>query len=308
MSIVSNQRYRILIVDDEAINIQVLYQILKQDYSVFMASNGQQAIEFCNNQLPDLILLDIVMPNLDGYEVCRRLKKNQLTQNIPVIFITAQHSVDAETKGLEAGAVDFISKPISPAIVKARVKTHLTLKRQTDLLRELAFIDGLTGVANRRFFDEALQTEWRQCRRQQTPLALVMIDIDYFKYYNDHHGHQAGDECLRAVAHALKEQMMRPHDLIARYGGEEFACLLPDTDVLGAWHKAEQLRAAVEQLAIPHPVGEQAFLSLSCGAAALIPHSFNSPQELISSADAMLYSAKHAGRNRSCAATIGSHS
>jgi len=227
-------RPRLLVVDDQPANIQVLYQILSSDYQVFMATSGAQALALCAARQPDLVLLDLIMPDMDGYQVCQRLKEDAVTRDIPVIFITAQTDESAEEMGFDLGAVDFISKPINPRIVKARVKTHLMLKAQSDLLRSWAYLDGLTGVHNRRFFDERVNAEMGRAIRNQTPLSLVMLDVDFFKRFNDHYGHQAGDDCLRRVAGTLKNSLMRGGDHVARYGGEEFVCLLPDTDFAGA--------------------------------------------------------------------------
>jgi diguanylate cyclase (GGDEF)-like protein len=296
---------RLLVVDDQPINIQALYQIFHGDHEVFMATNGQQALEFCQQDPPDLILLDVMMPNMDGLEVCRRLKAHSLTREVPVIFVTAQESPDEETRALEAGAVDFITKPVNPAVVRARVRTHLTLKRQADLLRSLAFVDGLTGVANRRRFDDSLQREWRRSRRNGASLALLLIDVDHFKQFNDCYGHLVGDSCLQAVAGALKANMGRPHDLAARYGGEEFACLLPETHLAGALAKAEELRQAVQALNIPHALSSIAtVVTISIGVAAVVPMMNLSPDQLLSAADEQLYKAKHSGRNRVCGVDI----
>ena len=211
------ERPRLLVVDDQPTNIQVLYQIFQADHEVFMARDGEQALAFCrNNPPPDLVLLDVVMPEMDGIEVCRQLKADPVLADIPVIFVTACSEPADETRALESGGVDFITKPVNPAVVRARVKTHLTLKAQGDVLRSLVFVDGLTGVANRRRFDEALQIEWRRCQRKGAPLALLMMDIDHFKRYNDRYGHQTGDACLQQVAATLKAGLQRGHDLVAR--------------------------------------------------------------------------------------------
>lgn len=294
------ERPRLLIVDDQPINIQTLYQTFQADHEVFMATGGQQALDFCRNNLPpDLILLDVVMPGMGGREVCRRLKADPALTNIPVIFVTANSEPAEETRALEAGGVDFIAKPVNPAVVRARVKTHLTLKAQADLLRSLVFVDGLTGVANRRCFDEALQAEWRRCRRNGTPLTLLMIDIDHFKRYNDRYGHQTGDACLQKVAATLRKGLNRSHDLVARYGGEEFACLMPECDHPAGQAKAEELRAAVQALGIPHddsPTANQ--VTLSIGSAMMRPDNTRTADTLVAVADAALYQAKHSGRNR----------
>ncbi len=294
------ERPRLLIVDDQPINIQTLYQIFHADHEVFVATSGQLALDFCRNEPPpDLVLLDVVMPGMDGFEVCRQLKAESDLANIPVIFVTANSDPENETYALEAGGVDFIAKPVNPAVVRARVKTHLTLKAQTDLLRSLVFIDGLTGVANRRRFDEALLAEWRRCRRNGTPLTLLMLDIDHFKRYNDRYGHPSGDVCLRKVAAVLNSGMKRSHDLVARYGGEEFACLMPECDQPVGQAKAEALRAAVEALAIPHDDSPTASLvTLSVGSAVIWPDDSKTPDALVAAADAALYQAKLGGRNR----------
>ena len=295
----TESRPRLLLVDDQHINIQELYEIFRHDHEVFIATSGVQALELCLANPPDLILLDIVMPGMDGLKVCRRLKAEQRTKNIPVIFVTAQDNPEDETRGLDAGAVDFISKPFNHTVVRARVQTHLTLKAQSDLLRSMAFIDGLTGVANRRRFDEALETEWRHCRRHGIPLALFLIDIDHFKKYNDTYGHLDGDNCLKIVATALKKQLRRPHDLLARYGGEEFGCLLPGIDMEGALHKARAILQAVRDLRIPHVSSDTApHITISLGMAATIPDHEHPAGRLVSLADARLYQAKQQGRDR----------
>ena len=298
-------RPKILVVDDIPSNVHVLSRILKDDYDIYFATDGMKALDLVQARLPDLVLLDIMMPGMDGYEVCRRIKTDPTTRDIPVIFISAKSEVEDETYGLEVGAIDFITKPISPPIVKARVRNHLLLKRQADLLRALSFIDGLTGIANRRRFDEALLREWRRCARSHLPLSLVMLDVDHFKAYNDHYGHQAGDECLRAVATLLDEQMKRPGDLVARYGGEEFICLLPETDVDGATRVAERLREAVAGQQLPHalsPVG--GYVTISLGVASAMPLGEAPPDGLTQLADRLLYEAKRAGRNRVCSGGI----
>ena len=220
----------VLVVDDEPINIQALYQVFAADCQVLMATHGEQALALCRERHPDLVLLDVLMPGLDGLEVCRLLQAESATQDIPVIFVTARSDPDAETRGLEAGAVDFIAKPFNPTIVRARVRTHLTLKLQSDLLRQMVFIDGLTAVHNRRFFDDRLEAEWGRAMRNRSSLSLLMIDVDHFKAFNDRHGHQGGDQRLRVVADVLRRCIRRSSDIIARYGGEEFACILPESD------------------------------------------------------------------------------
>lgn len=292
---------KLLLVDDQPVNIQTLYQIFADDHEVFMATSGEQALVLCRDKQPDLVLLDVIMPGMDGLETCQRLKEDDDTADIPVIFVTSQNSPEEETHGLEVGAVDFISKPVNPAVVRARVKTQLTLKAQTDALRMLASLDGLTGVPNRRIFDERLDAEWRACRRSGSPLSLLMVDVDHFKLYNDHYGHLDGDQCLKAVASALASSVERGRDMLARFGGEEFVCLLPDTDLEGAKHIAEKLRQAVEGLAIPHVESKTAAtVTVSLGVATTAQCDALEPPDLLIVADEQLYLAKKSGRNRVC--------
>ena len=290
-------RARLLVVDDQPINIQVMNQIFAEQYQVFMATSGQQALDFCHRTPPDLVLLDIVMPGMDGYEVCTALKAAPDTCDIPVIFVTAHTDATQETRGLEVGAVDFISKPVNPAVVRARVKTQLILKCQSDLMRRLVFLDGLTGVFNRRYFDQQLATEMARALRAQKPLALIMLDVDFFKRFNDHYGHQAGDDCLRQVAQTLKASLRRPADLVARYGGEEFACVLPETEFEQAMTMARELEADVRQKAIAHIHSDVApVITVSLGVAGFTASASGDATALLALADAQLYLAKASGR------------
>ena len=292
-------------VDDQPVNVQALYQTFAADHQVLMATSGEQALLLCATRQPDLVLLDVVMGDMDGLTVCRKLKANPATCDIPVIFVTAHHDEAAETRGLEAGAVDFISKPINPAIVRARVKTHLTLKAQADQLRQWVYIDGLTGVHNRRHFDERLLMEYSRAQRQHAALSVLLIDVDHFKHYNDHYGHQAGDHCLRQIANTLKAQLGRSTDLVARYGGEEFVCLLPDTELASAMMLARQIGAAVQAQAIAHQASPVAdVVTISVGACSKPAGLDSDAQQLLRGADAQLYAAKAQGRNRACGAAI----
>jgi len=299
------RRPKLLVVDDQPINIQALYQVFSQDHQVFMATSGEQALAMCAAKQPDLVLLDVVMPGLDGHEVCRRLKADAATRDIPVIFVTAHSDEEAETRGLDAGAVDFISKPINPRIVRARVKSHLMLKAQSDLLRHWVYVDGLTGVHNRRYFDERLRSEWGRAVRNSALLSVVLIDVDFFKRYNDRYGHQAGDDCLRRVAATLKSGLRRPGDLIARYGGEEFACLLPDTGLSGALQLAGQLGELVHERHIEHADSAVApVVTVSQGVCCKTAEAAGSAEALLREADAQLYAAKAQGRHRACGSEL----
>jgi len=297
MSQANLPKRRLLLVDDQPINIQALHQLFAADHQVFMATSGAQALKVCAEMQPDLVLLDVQMPGMDGHEVCRRMQADPALRDIPVIFVTAHSEAEAETQGLALGAVDFISKPFNPAVVRARVKTHLTLKAQSDLLRQLAYLDGLTGVYNRRHFDTQLPIEYQRCIRSGGSLAVLLVDVDHFKRYNDCYGHLAGDDCLRRVAQTLAETLRRPGDLMCRYGGEEFVCLLPDTDLAGAVTVAESLVSRVSALALPHAQSELGqIVSVSVGGAASHPVPGGEPALLLSSADQQLYAAKQAGR------------
>lgn len=299
-------RSRILVVDDDPSTVELLEIFLRDEYDVSVATHGEQAIELCRERLPDLILLDVMMPGPDGYEVCRRLKSDPATREAPIIFVTARDEVEEEIKGLEAGAVDFLTKPVHRAIVRARVRTHVLLKQQAVKLRDMAMTDILTGVANRRCIEERLDSEWRRCRRNHVPLAVIMIDIDHFKLYNDAYGHQTGDNCLQHIASALKLGLRRPGDLLGRYGGEEFLCLLPETTLERAVERADELGRSVMALNIVHAASAgRRVVTISRGVSATIPATDTELAELLEVADAMLYEAKNAGRNRTKACPLG---
>lgn len=295
----TNYRPKILIVDDQATNILVLREIFREDCDVIMATSGEQALALAESQLPDLVLLDIVMNGTDGHEVCRQMQASALTRHIPIIFVTAKIDELDEVKGFELGAVDFITKPINPTIVKARAFTHLTLKLQSDLLRRSALTDGLTGVSNRRKFDETFEQCWRESVRSTTPISLIMIDVDYFKRYNDRYGHQAGDHCLKSIAQSLSELVRRPFDLLARYGGEEFVCILPHTALPGAISVAENMKTTVDALDMEHldsEIGQRVTISL--GVACTTAKKTTSSSSLLQTADDQLYLAKNSGRHQ----------
>jgi len=291
---------RILVVDDAMENIQILHQALRDEHEVLFALDGEKALEIALEQQPDLILLDAVMPGMDGYAVCDALRASPRLQDIPVIFVTALSRPEDETRALEAGAVDFISKPFNVAVARARVRSQLTIKRQADAMRELSMTDGLTGVANRRSFNDKIDAEWRRCARASLPLSLIMIDIDHFKLYNDHYGHQAGDACLQQVSAAMKRCATRPQDMLARYGGEEFILLLPQEGLEGTEVVAKRILDEVRKLDLPHAASTtSSHVSVSMGLATILPPPGSTDSSgLIRTADSYLYHAKHSGRNR----------
>lgn len=295
-----DQQPLVLLVDDTPANLDVLVEHLSKEHiDLMVATSGQEGLELAHQHLPDLILLDVMMPGMDGYTMCEQLKAESDLADIPVVFLTSRDNEHDVERGLSLGAVDYIVKPFSLPILKARVRNHLALKRRGDLLTQLACTDGLTRVANRRHFDQTLEQEWARAQRSSSEIALVMIDIDEFKPYNDHLGHTAGDACLRRIAQALKGALHRPGDLLARYGGEEFVALLPDTDLPSAALIAEQMRLSVSALLLPHPSARNpAHVSISLGVASTYPCNLQQPQDLLELADEHLYQAKRMGRNR----------
>ncbi|OSM01787.1 diguanylate cyclase [Magnetofaba australis] len=293
------QRSRILIVDDAPANIKALAGILAEQYEILAATSGPEALKTALAEQVDLVLLDVNMPGQDGYETCQKLKSNGQTQRIPVIFVTAMDEVTHETRGFELGAMDYVAKPIIPAILKARVANAVQLKQQQDKLELLSMTDGLTGIANRRRYEEFLEQHWLLAVRAATPLSLALMDIDYFKLYNDTYGHGAGDECLRLVAERLDAARGRATDLVARYGGEEFVCVLPNTDGHGALLLAERVRNEIRALAIPHSASQtDDCVTVSIGVATTLPRPGVDREAFIKAVDQNLYAAKAGGRNR----------
>lgn len=294
----SNEQSTILIVDDMTTNILILSDLLKDDYSIKVAKTGAKAIEIANTQDIDLILLDIEMPQLNGYEVCKILKESQKTKNIPIIFVTAKNSEADEEVGLNLGAIDYITKPFSKTIVKLRIKNHIKLKEKTDLLEQLSMYDGLTNIKNRRFFDEIFEKTFNDVKREKTNLALMMIDIDYFKPYNDNYGHGKGDEALKDVAYALNKALCRPNDLVARYGGEEFVALLKNIDNAGLISVAENIIKTINDLKIEHNFSKISnILTISIGIAHFDALKDIPKLEILIKADETLYNVKNSGRN-----------
>jgi diguanylate cyclase (GGDEF)-like protein len=296
----------IYVIDDTPTNIELLAGALSADFTIKFATSGAKALEFlAKTEKPDLILLDVMMPGMDGYEVCRQLKENPTTRGIPIIFITAKSDAADQTRGFSLGAVDYIAKPFELPAVTARVRNHINLKLRTDLLEAQASIDALTGIANRRRFDETLRIEWRRAARNIMPLSLLMFDVDHFKAFNDQYGHGAGDDCLRAIGEALQRAELRPGDFVARYGGEEFAVILPCCHSTGARAIAERVRGIIEGLQIRHEHSSCApVVTISMGCATQKPALGGDISGLFLAADTALYRAKQEGRNRVCTAIL----
>lgn len=291
----------ILLVDDEKANLKILSDLLKSEAQIIVAKSGEQAITKASELKPDIILLDVIMPDMDGFAVIKALKNNAQTHIIPVIFITGLADVNFEEKGLQLGACDYIQKPFHAAIVRARVKLHLQLLKQRQMLERLALIDPLTEIANRRKCDEVLDAEWRYAMRKGLSFSLAFIDVDFFKQYNDTFGHAQGDVVLGKVAQIINRELRRPKDFVARYGGEEFIILLPDTGSEGGFDTLERCRKAIESLKIQHPGSTtNEVLTISSGGITCYPKTLEGKNEVLSDADELLYEAKGNGRNQVC--------
>ncbi|MBS7811630.1 GGDEF domain-containing protein [Roseococcus pinisoli] len=296
----NDDRPTILIADDERLNRNMLAELLQNDYRILLARDGADTLERARQDADRiaLILLDVSMPGVSGYEVLAALRSQEQTAGISVIFITGQNSEADEEFGLRLGAADYIHKPIRPAILIARVRNLVNLALQKRELERVAQRDGLTGIANRRHFDEALDRACRHAARSFTTIGLALIDIDHFKLYNDRYGHVVGDQALRQVAQLLARHARRPYDVAARYGGEEFALLAPEGH--GITELAEQFRRSVVDLRIPHAASTTApVLTVSIGAAMIAGTSHDDFRlTLLEQADRLLYEAKLRGRNQ----------
>ena len=326
----------ILIVDDERVNRHALRSLLRRaDYggveevpdaaaafeALGLSSDGAEALLEDPPEM-DLVLMGLSMPGVDGLEACRRIKRHDWWTDLPIIVVTASIELESLKKSFAAGAIDYIQKPVRQVELLARVRSALRLKRETDArkrreaeleairreledanqeLKRLAVEDPVTGISNRRVFDERLRVEWARAIRHSTPVGLVMIDVDHFKAFNDTYGHQDGDRALREVARALRSSGRRAADLVARYGGEEFAAILPGVDEAGAAHVATLMCEAVRALGIPHADSEVGQVTVSSGCASAVPRRGSEAEQLIESADQALYGAKDGGRNRACA-------
>jgi diguanylate cyclase (GGDEF)-like protein len=310
----------VLIVDDNPINLDLLSgMLLDRGYRVRVATSGRRALSAARSAVPDLIMLDINMPEMDGYEVCERVKGDVTTRDTPVIFISALDNALDKVRAFQTGGADYVTKPFQFEEVLARIEIQLKisrlqkemerknaelaqsnvqLERANRMLHQLSYLDGLTGIANRRHFEESLDQEWRRSARDGSPLSLLMADIDHFKTLNDACGHQHGDDCLRLVARALGETLKRAGDLASRYGGEEFAVILPGTDAEGAAAIAEDVRIRIESLGLRSGREPEYPVTVSVGFATACPTDGVSPRVLVDAADRALYAAKRQGRNR----------
>ena len=294
------QKNSVLIVDDEAMNITALSYMLSQEYTIYVEKDGEGAIDTAQKLQPDLILLDIIMPEMSGFDVISKLKEDSRTKDIPVIFITSLNETEDEEKGLICGAADYITKPFNKSTVAVRVRSQMRIVNQMRLINNISITDPLTNVGNRRYFNTILEQEWKRAVRQKSSIALLIIDVDFFKQYNDTYGHIEGDRVLKNVAQSIKGVLARVTDKLARWGGEEFAVILPDTEQDGAIKVAEDIRKCVEGTEIELDCGTTASITISIGVNATVPTRTCNLDEFISNTDDALYEAKKTGRNKVC--------
>ena len=289
----------ILAVDDNPSSFDQISNTFRDSASILSAVNYQNGMEIAENEQPDLILLNEKIKESDGLEVCLALQKRPETRDIPIIVMSNNSENSNEAGSINAGAVDFIFKPLDENILKARVENQLRQKNNLDFLKTLSSIDALTEIPNRRFFDERLDQEWKRATRERYSISLLMIDIDHFKSYNDSYGHLQGDECLKTVARNLSQNLWRSSDIITRYGGEEFAVILPGTPSYSALNVAKRLWESISALEIEHSSSlSVGYLTVSIGLATLSPNEKTKPHQLIELADKNLYKSKTDGRNR----------
>jgi len=297
------EKNSVLIIDDSITGIAALSQILHTEYTIYTETNGRDGIKAARELAPDVILLDILMPDLDGFEVLEILQSDSHTKDIPVIFITGLNNVEAEERGLALGASDYINKPFSAGIVGLRIRSQMKILNQMRLIHSISITDPLTGIGNRRHFNSTLETEWRRAMRDNAEISFLIMDIDNFKKFNDKYGHLAGDMVLKMVAERLKSQLKRTTDALARWGGEEFAAILPATGLEGARIVAESLRSSIERAAFVLDNNMPASVTISIGIHSAIPREGGlTAEKLVAAADSALYHAKQNGRNRIIAA------
>lgn len=294
-----DRQHKVLVADDDPMMGAFLGTILEEMAETKLVQSGEEALQALKEEEFDVVLLDVEMPGMGGLAACKAIKSSPETEHVSVIIVTSHTGEEMELDALDIGATDFITKPFVAKIVQARVRTHLLMQSQSRQLRLLSLRDGLTGIANRRCFDQTLEAECRRANRSHDPLSLMLVDIDYFKKYNDAYGHLKGDDCLRLVADTLAKSARRAGDLVARTGGEEFAFILPDTNADQLRNLAERVKTAIEHLEISHVHGVDSIVTISIGGTTTnAATSVVSPQNLYTTADAFLYQAKADGRNQ----------
>lgn len=289
---------KILIIDDSQVQANHLRMILESEYEITIANTAGRGLQLAQDGEFDLILLDVVMPDMDGFQLLKRLQEEFLTQHVPVIMITSLSDTQSEERGLTLGAVDYITKPFHPLVVKARVHTHIKLYRYRLQIEKQAMFDELTGIANRRRYDSCSITKWQDAIRLQKPISLCIFDIDKFKVYNDTYGHPAGDKVIAAVAATAAAHLRRSTDFLARYGGEEFVAIILGSDAEAAFNHLKRVRQAVEDLHIPHNADIAPWVTVSVGGVTVAPQLGDAYDTYLKIADTMLYDAKRLGRNQ----------
>ncbi len=292
-----NSKKRILIIDDSQLQTKALKAILEDEYDITICQTAQNGLRTAKTGNYSLILLDIMLPDVDGFNVLKELQATVLTKYIPVIMITSLSDAHHEEKGLTMGAVDYITKPFNPLIVKARVRTHVKLYQYQMNFRQQALVDDLTGIANRRHYNKTSRIKWREAIRLELPFTICMIDVDNFKLYNDTYGHAAGDKVLASVAQTISSQLHRATDFLARYGGEEFVILLMENDAESSYEFMKKIRQSVEDLHISQNPLVAKWVTISIGGITLTPKMENTYDSYAQIADTMLYDAKRYGRN-----------
>ena len=289
---------KILIVDDSLLQATQLKKIIDDEYDVTIAQTAEDGLRKAKDEDFSLILLDVVMPEMDGFTLLKKLQEELITQNVPVILITSLADAVNEQHGLVLGAVDYITKPYIPLIVKARVNTHVKLYQYRRQIEQQSMTDQLTGVANRRRYDRYSLTKWREAVRLQVPFTICMFDIDHFKAYNDTFGHPAGDKVIAAIAKTLSAYLKRSTDFVARYGGEEFVALSMGDSSEKMFAYLKKIRQAIEDLHIPHNPDVSEWVTVSVGGVTVVPPAEGNYGFFLQLADTMLYDAKRHGRNR----------
>jgi len=307
---------KILLVEDSAtLRYAMRNYIIDAGHTPLIAQSGEEALQMLETTPVDMIIMDVEMPGLNGFETTRLIREWLGGHWIPIIFVTGRNEDESYREGIEAGGDDYLIKPVSAMIIKAKIRAMERITEMRDQLNQLnaelealSQLDSLTQIYNRRTFNEMAQQQWLLAARQQSPISLLMIDVDHFKLFNDHYGHPAGDVCLKKITQAIRNCLHRPYDLLGRYGGEEFIVLLPETDSQGALKVAQQIIDEMEKLELRHDVSPtHPYVSLSIGGASCSHISSYSLEELIKRADRTLYKAKHSGRNRALVDDIATH-
>ena len=289
---------KILIVDDSLLQATQLKAIIEDEYNVTIAQTAEDGLRRAHDEDFSLILLDVVMPEMDGFTLLKKLQEEIITQSVPVILITSLADAVNEQHGLILGAVDYITKPYIPLIVKARVNTHVKLYRYRRQIEEQSMTDQLTGVANRRRYDRYSLTKWHEAARLKVPFSVCMFDIDHFKMYNDTFGHPAGDKVIAAIAKTISSHLKRSTDFVARYGGEEFVAISMGDPSQKLFEHLQKVRQAIEDLHIPHNPDASEWVTVSVGGVTVVPETRSAYDVYLKIADTMLYDAKKHGRNR----------